>query len=32
MGGYDVAYEPVVRGGKNFLQRAKVIFELEVSR
>jgi hypothetical protein len=31
-GGYDVTYEPVVRGGKNFLQRAKVIFELEVSR
>lgn len=31
-GGYDVAYEPVVRGGKNFLQRAKVSFELEVSK
>jgi hypothetical protein len=31
-GGYDVTYEPVVRGGKNFLQRAKVSFELEVSR
>jgi hypothetical protein len=32
VGGYDVTYEPVVRGGKNFLQRAKVSFELEVSR
>jgi len=31
-GGYDVTYEPVVRGGRNFLQRAKVSFELEVSR
>lgn len=32
VGGYEVAYEPVVRGGKNFLQRAKVSFDLEVSR
>lgn len=31
VGGYDVSYDPVVRGGKNFLQRAKVTFELEVS-
>jgi len=31
-GGYDVTYEPVARGGRNFLQRAKVSFELEVSR
>ena len=23
-GGYEVSYEPVARGGKNFLQRAKV--------
>jgi hypothetical protein len=30
-GGYDVSYEPVVRGGKNFLQRAKVGFEVEIS-
>ena len=30
-GGYDVTYDPVVRGGKNFVQRAKVTFELEVS-
>jgi hypothetical protein len=31
-GGYEVSYEPVVRGGKNFLQRAKVRFEVEVSK
>ncbi len=31
VGGYEVAYEPVVRGGRNFLQRAKVTFDLEVS-
>jgi hypothetical protein len=31
-GGYDVAYEPVARGGKNFLQRAKVGFDVEVSK
>jgi hypothetical protein len=31
-GGYDAVYEPVTRGGKNFLQRAKVGFEIEVSR
>jgi hypothetical protein len=31
-GGYDVAYEPVARGGKNFLQRAKVGLDVEVSR
>ena len=31
-GGYDVSYEPVGRGGKNFLQRAKVGFDLEVSK
>ena len=31
-GGYDVAYEPVARGGKNFLQRAKVGFEIQVSK
>jgi hypothetical protein len=30
-GGYQVSYEPVVKGGKNFLQRAKVNFALEVS-
>lgn len=30
-GGYLVNYEPVVKGGKNFLQRAKVNFALEVS-
>ena len=31
-GGYAVAYEPVVKGGKNFLQRAKVNFDVEVSK
>jgi hypothetical protein len=31
-GGYDVQYEPVARGGINFLQRAKVGFEVEVSK
>lgn len=31
-GGYEVAYEPVIKGGRNFLQRAKVKFEVEVSR
>jgi hypothetical protein len=31
-GGYDVSYEPVGRGGRNFLQRAKVGFDVEVSR
>ena len=31
-GGYDVIYEPVARGGKNFIQRAKVGFEIQVSK
>jgi hypothetical protein len=31
-GGYEVAYEPVTRGGKNFLQRARVGFDVEVSK
>jgi len=31
-GGYDVSYEPIGRGGKNFLQRAKVGFDVEVSK
>jgi hypothetical protein len=31
-GGYDVAYEPVARGGRNFLQRAKIGFDVEVSK
>jgi hypothetical protein len=31
-GGYEVIYEPVARGGKNFLQRAKVGFDVEVSK
>src|SRR5580692_463064 len=28
-GGYEVGYETVARGGKNFLQRAKVGFDVE---
>jgi len=31
-GGYEVSYEAVARGGKNFLQRAKVGFDVEVSK
>jgi hypothetical protein len=31
-GGYDVSYEPIARGGKNFLQRAKVGVDVEVSK
>jgi hypothetical protein len=31
-GGYDVSYEAVGRGGRNFLQRAKVGFNVEVSK
>jgi hypothetical protein len=31
-GGYDVSFEPVGRGGSNFLQRAKVGFDVEVSK
>jgi hypothetical protein len=30
-GAYRVDYEPVVKGGKNFVQRAKVNFALELS-
>ena len=31
-GGYEVSYEAVARGGQNFLQRAKVGFNVEVSK
>jgi len=31
-GGYSVNYDAVGRGGKNFLQRAKINFEVEVSK
>lgn len=31
-GGYEVSYEPIARGGKNYLQRAKVGFEVEISK
>ena len=30
-GGYEVEYEPVEMGGKNFLQRAKVNFAVDLS-
>jgi hypothetical protein len=30
-GGYQVNYEPVAKGGKNFIQRAKVNFAVELS-
>jgi hypothetical protein len=30
-GGYEVEYEPVTMGGKNFLQRAKINFAVELS-
>jgi hypothetical protein len=30
-GGYEVAFDPVKRGGKNFLQIAKVTFEVDLS-
>ncbi len=30
-GGYKVEFSPVKRGGKNFLQTAKVTFEVDVS-
>jgi hypothetical protein len=30
-GGYEVAFGPVKRGGKNFLQTAKISFDVDVS-
>lgn len=30
-GGYQVDYEPVAMGGRNFIQRAKVTFAVELS-
>lgn len=30
-GGYQVRYEPVAKGGKNFVQRAKVSFTVELT-
>lgn len=30
-GGYEVHYEPVLKGGRNFVQKVKVNFTLEVS-
>src|ERR1700722_12840776 len=31
-GGYEVSFEPTGKGGRNFLQRAKVGFDVEVSK
>ncbi len=31
-GGYEIAFGAVKRGGKNFVQPAKITFEIEVSR
>jgi hypothetical protein len=31
-GGYEVNYDAVARGGRNFLQRARVGFDVEVSK
>lgn len=31
-GGYEVAYEPVKHGGKNYIQIAKVSFEVDLSQ
>jgi hypothetical protein len=30
-GGYEVAFGPVKRGGKNFLEAAKISFDVDVS-
>ena len=31
-GGYEIAFSPVKRGGKNFIQTAKITFEIGVSK
>jgi hypothetical protein len=31
-GGYEVSFEPVQHGGRNFLQVARVVFEVDLSR
>jgi hypothetical protein len=31
-GGYDVSYGPVRHGGRNFIQTAKISFEVEISK
>ncbi|MEO8026326.1 MAG: hypothetical protein ABI823_07620 [Bryobacteraceae bacterium] len=31
-GGYEVSYSPVRHGGRNFLQTAKVVFEIDISK
>jgi hypothetical protein len=30
-GGYEVKFDPIQHGGRNFLQLAKVIFEVDLS-
>jgi hypothetical protein len=30
-GGYEITFDPVKQGGKNFLQAAKVTFEVDMS-
>jgi hypothetical protein len=30
-GGYEVTFDPVQHGGKNFLQIAKVVFDVDLS-
>ncbi len=31
-GGYEVSYNPVRHGGRNFLQTAKIVFEIDISK
>jgi hypothetical protein len=31
-GGYEVSFEPVKHGGKNFIQAAKVVFDVDLSQ
>ncbi len=31
-GGYEVSYGPVRHGGRNFLQSAKIVFEIDISK
>jgi hypothetical protein len=31
-GGYEATFDPVKQGGKNFLQVAKVVFEVDLSQ
>jgi hypothetical protein len=31
-GGYEVSFDPIRHGGKNFIQSAKVSFEVDLSQ